>query len=188
MQIQDTKSTVQLRCIKLKRTGAGETAYNNSILLRGLPISVQVIINFQHINSIRSVLSPFFAECYIVPSQGVCRSEERETFYTYSTKTNTCVRIFGCYGIRDRNVYLTRKGCEQACSGDIPVQPVTPSVDFGTVEIVSLPDNPNYKIAPGRYMCNIYSFDFFSNIHLQFTRNETYNFTMITLNNELKQS
>ncbi|XP_060599372.1 uncharacterized protein LOC132752976 [Ruditapes philippinarum] len=86
------------------------------------------------------------SQCYIVPSQGVCRPEERRNYYTFTTKTNTCVRIFGCYGIRDRNVFLTRTGCTQSCSGDITIQPVTPAVDFGIVEVVPLPDK--YTIAP----------------------------------------
>ncbi|KAL4222804.1 hypothetical protein ACF0H5_018844 [Mactra antiquata] len=88
------------------------------------------------------------SQCYVSPSPGRCLEDEKRTYFTYSTKINACVRIYGCYGIRDRNVFLTRVGCQQACSGDIPVRPVTPAGNFGNVDIVPLPGGADYTIAP----------------------------------------
>ena len=56
-----------------------------------------------------------FSECKVNPSPGVCTPNERRHFYSYSTKSSSCVRIYGCFSIRDRNVFLTRDGCRKDC-------------------------------------------------------------------------
>ena len=49
------------------------------------------------------------------PSQGICSANQRRSYYSYSSKTGVCEEIYGCYSIRDRNVFLTRDGCRQNC-------------------------------------------------------------------------
>lgn len=98
----------------------------------------------------RSLWLYMFTECYIHPAQGRCADNERRTYYTFSTKTSTCVEIYGCYGIRDRNVFLTRKGCRQACTGST-LGPVTlPSIDLGGGNSKP-PGGADYTIAPGSW-------------------------------------
>ena len=93
----------------------------------------------------------YHTECYIHPSQGRCRDEEKRTFFTYSTKTSTCVEIYGCYGIRDRNVFLTAVGCRQACTGST-LGPVTlPNIDLSVGTEVPVIGG-DYTISPGNHV------------------------------------
>lgn len=55
------------------------------------------------------------SECRIVPSPGRCRDMEKSRSWSYSTKIGSCTELYGCYGIRDRNVFKTRTGCERNC-------------------------------------------------------------------------
>ncbi|KAH3719805.1 hypothetical protein DPMN_062680 [Dreissena polymorpha] len=51
----------------------------------------------------------------INPTPGLCLDSQRKTFWTFSTKTNSCTRITGCFDIHDRNTWLTQVGCEKNC-------------------------------------------------------------------------
>jgi len=55
------------------------------------------------------------SECRINPSPDVCRQNQEREYYTFSSKSNTCVRISGCFSIYDRNVFLTRGDCNNKC-------------------------------------------------------------------------
>lgn len=55
------------------------------------------------------------SECQFVPSPGRCRETEKRRLWSYSTKIGACTELYGCYGIRDRNVFMTRVGCERSC-------------------------------------------------------------------------
>ena len=64
-------------------------------------------------------------ECQVVPSAGRCRENQSRRFWSYSSKIGSCTELFGCYGIRDRNVFLTRQGCERNCYSTGPSRPDT---------------------------------------------------------------
>lgn len=70
------------------------------------PLSTMVLWSF---------IDFFFAECLINPTPGICLENQRKTFWTFSTKTNSCTRITGCFDIHDRNTWLTLNGCRNNC-------------------------------------------------------------------------
>lgn len=51
----------------------------------------------------------------INPTPGFCLENQRKTFWTFSTKTNSCTRIMGCFDIHDRNTWLSLDGCRRNC-------------------------------------------------------------------------
>ncbi|KAH3719802.1 hypothetical protein DPMN_062676 [Dreissena polymorpha] len=56
-----------------------------------------------------------FPECSVNPSPDVCKESQMADYYTYSSKSDSCVRIRGCYSIYDRNVFLSRDDCRRGC-------------------------------------------------------------------------
>ena len=78
-----------------------------------LPVSfLPEIVQFSQIN----FTELNFSECYIIPSPGRCSQSQRRNFFTYSPKVNRCVRLRGCYSVKDRNVFLSNEGCDRTCS------------------------------------------------------------------------
>lgn len=71
-------------------------------------------------------------DCGVNPSPGLCQDSEKRTFWTFSSKTSSCMQITGCYTLSDRNVFLTRIACRRNCVLNKP----------GNLKPVPLPDVP----------------------------------------------
>lgn len=78
---------------------------NETIITRSVIVFIQII---SHV--ITNTL-----DCRVVPSPGRCAQAEKRTFWSYSTKIGACTELYGCYGIRDRNVFQSRAFCERSC-------------------------------------------------------------------------
>ena len=73
------------------------------------------------------ILVTSFTECYLNPTPGRCRETEKRSFYSYSSKTMSCTRLYGCYSIRDRNVFLSESSCTKACLPNVlPISTPSP--------------------------------------------------------------
>lgn len=56
-----------------------------------------------------------FSECLINPTPGICLENQQKSFWTFSTKSNSCTKIMGCFDIHDRNTWLSLDGCRRNC-------------------------------------------------------------------------